>query len=45
MVVFVIFLLVFIYISKRLYLYYTVHKEMKKLLMTPLFPESEEDGD
>ena len=41
MVVFVIFLLVFIYISKRLYLHYTVHKEMKRILMTPISVELE----
>ena len=39
--VFALFLIVFVYISYRLYLHYTVHKEMKRILMTPISEELE----
>jgi len=35
------FIIVFGYVSWRLYLHYTVHKEMKRILMTPISEELE----
>lgn len=39
--VFGLFIIVFGYVSWRLYLHYTVHKEMKRILMTPISEELE----